>query len=322
MFEQDDIEFDIQKTILKKKEHRNSKFYVEYDKLTNQVFGITPEHKTVHEFRRGLLEIEENDLVREIFNNKTPLHLLRVKYDHEQKTRILYKQYNKHKSEFDFIRGERNLSNSFIHVYCDVISKSIRINFVESVFMDELTKEKINESLLQELPDSITLYCIDKHEPSRLYDTIEVSLKILFSGEEQQFKCFWLPDNVDQLADLDFLHYNHNLKINISYEPLYVPVATSLFKPSIIYKQTKNKLEIQSAISEVKNFYLGDNITFYLFDAHDPGQILDTISLNSAELDNFKLLKFDIQTARPIKMISNYSHLHIEEANANTYYEF
>ncbi len=321
MFEQDDSEFDIQKTILKKKEHKNGKFYVEYDKLTNRVFSVTPTHTQITEFRRGQLEIDENALIRDIFNNKIPLHTLRVKYDIESNSRILYRQKHSHKSEFDYITVKKNKKH-FINLHCDVVSKRIVISFDDNHFKSQLASEVVNETVLKELPDQISIYCIDKNEPSKLYDTLHVDLKKLFSEHEQKFWCAWLPDDKAQAENLDFLHYNHGLNITIIDDVLEEPIAVSNTKPSILYKQVKNKLQIQSVMEESKNFYLDDNITFYLFDANNPDKILDTISLNTSDLDNFNLLELKLKTTKSVKMISNYSHLHIEEANDSTYYKF
>lgn len=321
MIDQDDSEFDIQKTILKKKEHKNGKFYVEYDKLTNKVFAVTPTYKAVTEFRRGQLELEENSLIKDIFDNKIPLHTLRVKYDIESNSRTLYRQRHSHKSEFDYITVKRD-HRHFINLYCDVVSKRITLHFDDANFKSQLANEHIDETLLRELPEEISIYCINKNEPSKLYDTLKVDLKKLFIEHEQKFWCSWLPDTSEAIDDIDFMHYNHGINITISNEILHEPIASAISKPSIIYKQTKNKLQIQSVMEESKNFYLDDNITFYLFDANNPDKILDTISLNSAELNNFNLLELKLKTTKSIKMISNYSHLHIEEANDSTYYKF
>lgn len=321
MFDHDDSEFDIQKTILKKKEHKNGKFYVEYDKLTNRVFSVTPTHTQITEFRRGQLEVDENTLIRDIFNNKIPLHTLRVKYDIESNTRILYRQTHYRKSEFDYVTVDKNKKH-FINLQCDPVAKRIVIAFDDIYFKNQLATERVNETLLKELPEHISLYCIDKHEPSRLYDTLLIDLKKLFTEHEQKFWCSWLPDEKSLLSNIDFLHYNHGLNITIIDDVIEEPIAVSHTKPSILYKQVKNKLQIQSVMEESKNFYLDDNITFYLFDANNPDKILDTISLNSSELDNFNLLELKLKTTKSIKMISNYSHLHIEEANDSTYYKF
>ncbi len=321
MFDRDDSEFDIQKTILKKKEHRNGKFYVEYDKLTNRVFSVTPTYTQITEFRRGQLEIDENALIRDIFNNKIPLHTLRVKYDIESNSRILYRQTHSRKSEFDYITVEKNKKH-FINLHCDPVSKRIVISFDDIYFKNQLATERVNETVLKELPDQIPIYCIDKHEPSRLYDTLHIDLKTLFSEHEQKFWCAWLPDDKSQLDSIDFLHYNHGLSITVINDIVEEPIAVTNIKPAILYKQVKNKLQIQSVIEETKNFYLDENITFYLFDVNNPDKILDTISLNSSDLDNFSLLELKLKTTKSVKMISNYSHLHIEEANDSTYYKF
>jgi hypothetical protein len=131
-----------------------------------------------------------------------------------------------------------------------------------------------------------------------------------------------LPDDADKLDTFDFLHYNHNIRISVDRDPFYIPIAKESYKPAILYKQFKNRLQIQSVINESKNFHLDSNITFYLFDSTEPGEILDTITLNSSDLDNFNLLEFKLKTTKKVKMISNYSHLHIEDANVSTYYQF
>lgn len=321
MFNSDENEFDIQKTILKKKELKVGKFYIEYEKLTNRILGVTPEKITINDYRKDLLEIDENDLIRDIFNNKVPLHKLKIRYDYESNTRILYRHYDPKRWEFDYIRGTKD-SNNFIHFYCDIVSKKIIVNFIDYNFMREFTKEKINELNLSQLPEYIDIFCIDKYEPSKLFDTLPLDLKSLFKGQEQRFHCYWLPDVPEEFEKIDFLHYNHDIKITVDKEPMYVPVANIQLKPTIVYKQTGNKLQVQSIMNDTRNFQLDEIITFYLFDFNDPGQILDTISLNTSSLDNFNLVEFKLKTKKPIKMISNYSHLYIEDSNVSTYYQF
>ena len=321
MFDDNDIEFDIQKTILKKKENKNSKFYVEYDRLTNQVIAVAPERNSLSNARHAFLEVEENDVIRGIFENKTPLHKLKVRYDYNTNSRVLYKSRELSRYEFDYVRSSRDNDN-FIHLHCDVVSKKINVNFVDSIFLKEFTKERVNELTLANLPASMSVYAIDKHEPSKLFDTIDINFKKLFLGLEQRFNCFWLPDDVTKLETIDFLHYNHNIRLSVDTDPLYVPIHTESYKPAILFKQIDNKLVIQSIIGESKNFYLDNKITFYLYDPAEPGEILDTITVNSSDLDNFNLLEFNLKTTRKIKMISNYSHLHIEDANVSTYYQF
>lgn len=322
MIEEDDIEFDIQKTILRKKENKNSQFYVEYDRLTNQVFGITPDNIKPKNIRHDLLAVDDVELVKSIFENKVSLHKFRVRYDHVSGQRILYKQNDRRRGEFDYIRGSNSTEDNFIHLYCDIVSKKINVNFVENVFLSEFTKERVSEVTLGELPSHMPVYAIDKFEPSKLFDTINIDFRKLFQGHEQRFRCWWLPNDPGQLDSIDFLHYNHHVAIYVDRDPLYVPASKKSYKPAILYKQQGNRLYIQSMISETKNFYLDSDITFYLFDASDPSQILDAITVNSSVLNNFNLVEFKIKTTKKIKMISNYSHLPIEDANVSTYYQF
>jgi hypothetical protein len=322
MLDENDIEFDIQKTILKKKQNKNSKFYVEYDRLTNQVVGVTPDKITPGNVRHTLLEVDESKLIKSIFENRIPLHKLKVRYDYATDTRTLFLQRELSRYEFDYIRSAKPGEDNFIHLHCDVVAKKINVNFIENIFMHEFTKERISEITLSELPKDLSVYCIDRYEPSRLFDTININFKKLFSGYEQRFSCVWLPDDAANLNQFDFVHYNHNVRLSVDKEPFYIPIGKVSYKPTIIYKQSRNKLQIQSAISESKNFHLDSEITFYLFDPAEPSVILDTITVNSSDLDNFNMLEFKIKTTKKVKMISNYSHLYIEDSNVSSYYQF
>lgn len=321
MFEKDDNEFDVQKTILKKKQRKNSSFYVEYDKLTYQVLGIYPEKIAVSNIRNTLLEVPESSLIREIFNNKISLHRLKIKHDYQTGTKVLYKNYELKKWEFDYIRTNKNEEN-FIHLHCDVISKKVTANFVEQNFMNHFTTETVNEMNLSQLPSNLNVYAIDKHEPSKLLGTINLNFKQLFLEKQQRFNCVWLPDSLTELENVDFLYYNHDLKIAVNSNEEYTPKINIALKPAILYKQQGNILEIQSVMNDTKNFHLNDTIDFYLYNANDPSQILDVVSLNTQQLDNFNLVEVKLKTKKPIKMISNYHYLHIEDANVSTYYQF
>lgn len=317
----EDNEFDIQKTILKKKSVKSSKFHVEYDKLTNQVLKITPEYIESTDPRRDILVVEENDLIKEVFSNKISLHKLKVRYDYETNTRFIVKHYQKHRNEFDYIKSDNSPEN-FIHVYCDFISKRIVANFVDHKFLQDYTTERTTELQLANMPEWLDVYCIHRNDPSILYGTISLNLKKLFVDQEQSISCPWLPDDVTYFDDLTFLHYNHDVKLTVDKEPVYVPIASIPYRPAIVYKQSNDTLQLQSIIEEVKNFRLDNDITFYLYDANDPSIILDTVSLNTETLNNFSMIELKLKTEQPVKVISNYSHLHIEDTNVSTYYKF
>lgn len=320
----DDVEFDIQKTILKKKQIKSRKFYVEYDKLTYQVLGISPYNSEVVDPRRSTLEIDENELVHELFYSKIPLHKLKIKYDAETNTKVLYKrkdESNRRRYEFDYVYGESNERN-FIHLHCDLVTKKINVNFIYDNFKQEYTKERTTEFQLSNMPDNMEIFCIDKKEPSKLYDTLILNIKDLFSDHEQTFTCKWLPDDPSGFDNLGFLHYNHDFKISVDQEPYYIPVASATLKPTLIYKQTGNKIQFQSVMEDTKNFNLDKEITFYMYNSNDPSEILDTVTLNTNELDNFALIELKLKSSKPVKIISNYHHLHIEDNNVSTYYKF
>jgi hypothetical protein len=317
----DDVEFDIQKTILKKKKVKSRKFYVEYDKLTYQVLGIAPYEVKLDNPRRANLELDENDLLHEIFQKKIPLHRLKIRYDADSDIKILYRHRDHKRWEFDYVYGESDGKN-FIHLHCDFVTKKINANFIYENFKQEYTKEKTTEFHLSMMPESMEVYCIDKREPSKLYDKLTLNVKDLFHNQDQVFSCKWLPNDPDSFDNLSFLHYNHNFKISVDKEPYFVPVAAMKFKPTLVYKQINNKLQIQSVMEETKNFNLGNEITFYMYSRNDPGQILDTVTLKTSELDSFNLVELKLKSNKPVKIITNYQHLHIEDANVSTYYQF
>lgn len=317
-----DVEFDIQKTILKKKEKRTGRYYIEYDKLTNNVIKVSPNFLQASDIRKDVFVKDEDDLIANIFYRKVPLHKLRVKYNKKLNKKILYLHAWERRNEFDYVLNSRNNSNHFIHVYCDLISKKISANFISDNFKELYTEDVISEQNLSTTPKNLDIYCLNVHERSRLYDKLSLNLSSLFLDHELTFNCHWLPHTADLFQNFGFLHYNYDFNISVSTEPVLIPIKTVDYKPAILYKQENDEVTIQSAIHDKNNFKLGDKILFYIFSYYDPTLILDTLELDSTMLNNYNQFKHRLNCNKEIKMLSNYSHLHVEKINDNSHYKF
>ena len=122
---------------------------------------------------------------------------------------------------------------------------------------------------------------------------------------KEQFKL--LSRETDLRAELAF----DGGKIDAQTEAIY-------FGTDIVIGTAKRVLEIYFR----KNFNLNNDITFYTYNKSDPSQILEQITVNTADLNNFNLVELKLKSTTPVQMISNYQHLHIEDSNDNAYYKF
>lgn len=317
----DDNEFDIQKTILRKKQTKKEIFYVEFNKFTFQVISVSPIKTSTINYNHHIVEFPKSDIIIDIFNNKINLNNLIVTRDYQSNQFVLSKINQKYKPkwEFDYIKAS-NTSNNFIQLNCDTINKKIIAGFDCDNFINSFSTGLINEEILSSLPTNLKIFVIDKHEPSNLFGMLNLNMKKLFLYHENNFKCTWLPDDPNKIDNLEFLHYNHDIMIS-HVTTVSDNLCSSPIKPMIVYNQHKNKIKIQSIMSDVNNFKLDDKITFYLYRRDDPGQIIDSISLNTIELNNYSLLEFKLSTKEPIKMTTNYGHLFVEDVNVSTYYK-
>jgi len=318
----EDGEFDIQKTILRQREQADTTYYVHYDKLTYNVVGISPQDENHDDPRFGIIQAQSNDLIDRLFNNKLSLSNLRIKYDYKTKTRQLIRDRYTRKGEFDYVFGYKNQSQ-YIHLDCDVITKKIRANFIWENFKKDYTNELTTETQISRLPQYLEIFCIDGNERARLYDKLSLNIRKLVDVHELSFNCQWLPDSAENFNRFEFIHYDHDLNISVSdqaYEPQVLDID---YKPAILYKQTNNQLVFQSVLNRHDHLFIHkDRIVFYIYNAFDPSEIIDVVNFNSGILDNYNMFSYDLKTNKPVKVITDLAHIHIENVHDNSYYKF
>jgi len=319
--EEDVEEFDIQPRVLKKRETNKPQcVYVEYDRLTYNITAISPTKITTSTRRSLIITIEPSQLTTKLFENKIPLSKLKVKKNTDNgKFELLFNK-SRRKGEFDFVFATKE-ERSYIHLVCDVISKNIHITFSSEIFKQNFTIEKITEQDLEELPEYIEIYCIDKNERSRLFGKFTINSKKLFEAHELTYKCPWLPDNIDRLKEIGFVYYNDNQLISVGYETTNELPSTNnfSFKPNLVYKQQGNVLKLQSNIKDINSYRLSNNIELFLYQKNDPAKMIGSIKLKSELLNNYNQFDIELKTEKEVKLLCNYFHLHTEEENANTY---
>lgn len=322
-YQEGDVEeFDIQPRVLKKRSTiQEQQVYVEYDRLTYNIITISPKEIEPSKRRNLITKINTSSLTNRVFENKLPLSKLTIKKNQASGLLELLQHRQRHKSEFDFIFAS-TLEYSYIHLVCDVVSKNIHITFDSDIFKLNMASEKITEKDLEELPDYIEIYCIDKNERSRLLGKFTVSTKELFESYNVTYKCSWLPDSVDKLKNIGFLYYNDNQIISVGHDLIKKPMFTnnSELKPNLLYKQQGNVLYLQSTVQDISSYRVSDNIVLFLYQKYDPTKMLGSITLNSEQLNNYNQFEVKLNTKKEVKLLCNYLHLHTKEENASTYY--
>ena len=315
----DDVEeFDIQKTVLKKRDTvKDQPVYVEYDRLTYSIISISPV-KIETLIKRNKIEIvESSQLTVRIFNNKIPLSRIVIKKNKDTNKFELHQSKQVYKGEFDF-KFATTKERSYFHIKCDVISKIIEVLFDYEMFKTYFGEERIMEKDLADFPNLIDIYCIDKNERSRLYDKITVNTLDLFQTHSIRYRAPWLPNNEEEIEKINFVYYNDNQIISTG----KIPKKTNnnlTYKPNILYNQEGNVLKLQSTMQNVTSFKLKEDITLYPYSEYDPAKILGSIKLSSDQFNNYNYLEVKLGTTKKVKIASDCFHLHIEELNDNAY---
>jgi hypothetical protein len=315
----DDVEeFDIQKTVLKKRDDvKDLKVYVEYDRLTYSIISISPV-KIETPIKRNRIEIVyPSQLTAKILDNKIPLSKIVIKKNKETGKFELHQSKQVYKGEFDF-KFATTKEQSYFHINCDVIAKNIEVLFDYEMFKMHFGEERIIERDLADFPDAIEIYCIDKNERSRLYDRITVDTLDLFQTHNIRYRAPWLPNSEEEMKKISFVYYNDNQIISTG-KTSKKTKNNLTYKPNILYNQEGNVLKLQSTMQNVTSFKLKKDITLYPYSEYDPTKILGSIKLSSDQFNNYNYLEVKLSTTKKVKITSDCFHLHIEDSNDNAY---
>ena len=314
IIEEFDEEFDIQPSVLKKRNKDiEQKVYVEYDRINNTVVSVSPIVIKPSNKRNIVETVSQSELTNSLFNNKIPLSKISIRKNKE--TDKFELEYNKPviKSEFDYVFASSE-QRSFIHIDCDVITKNIEISFDYQMFNTEYGTENLSEKDLAEYPEQIVIYCIDKLERSKLFDTITVTTKDLFDNHKVRIPARWLPNNEAELKNYGFVYYNNNQKISVGPAPK-LPVNESIYKSNILYNQDGNVLQLQSNMQNIMSYHVNEDIVLYSYAKHDPTKMLGSYKISRDRFNNYNYFEIKMKTNQPVKLTSDCFHLLLEESN-------
>lgn len=318
IIEEFEEEFDIQLSVLKKRNKDvKQNVYVEYDRINNAVVSVSPINIEPSSKRNIIQTVEQSDLTNSLFNNKISLAKVTIKKN--KKTGVFELQYNKpaFKSEFDYVFATTK-QRSFIHIDCDVVTKKIEVIFDYQLFNDQYGTENISEKDLAEYPEEIVIYCMDKNERSRLFDTIRVATADLFKYQTIRFHAGWLPDEESLLDKIGFVYYNNNQKISVGSAPK-IPVEESIYKSNILYNQQGNVLQLQSNMKNITSYFVDEDIVLYSFAKNDPAKMLGSYKISRDQFNNYNYFEIQMKTSQPVKLTSDCFHLQLEESNVYPY---
>ena len=310
-------EFDIQPSVLKKRNtNTEQKVYVEYDRMSYSVISASPISIQPSSKRNAIQIINRSELTNKIFSNKVPLSKLTVKKNKETKQFELQYITQKIKSEFDYVFATSE-ERSFIHINYDSISKNIEVIFDYEIFKDKFTTENILERDLEDLSNQLEIYCIDKTERSRLFDTISIDVAELFERHSIRRPASWLPHNQEQLQNIGFVYYNNNQKISLNGAPK-ITTNSLKYKSNILYSQVGNVLKLQSNMQNITSFYTTENVMLYSFSKSDPTKMLGSYKVSRDKFNNYNYFEIKMKTSQEVKLVTDCFHLQIEESNVNS----
>lgn len=310
-------EFDIQPSVLKKRNlSAEQNVYVEYDRMNYSVIAVSPIIIEPSNKRNAIQIITRSDLTNNIFSNKVPLSKLTVKKNKETKKFELQYITRTIKSEFDYVFATSE-ERSFIHINFDSISKNIEVIFDYEIFKDKFTSENILERDLEDLSSRLEIYCIDKTERSRLFDTISIDIAELFKCHSIRYNAPWLPNNEEQLKNIGFVYYNNNQKISLNSAPKKQTNSLK-YKSNILYSQEGNVLKLQSNMQNITTFYISENVMLYSYSKQDPTKMLGSFKISRDQFNNYNYFEIKMKTSQQVKIVSDCFHLDIEELNVNS----
>jgi hypothetical protein len=312
------IEIDVQQSILKRKQKSKDIFYVEYNKLTNRVLKVTKENISPSNTQHAIMTTETCSAITSLFNSSLALHDLTVNYNtHTNLGKlVIIEQVN---PEANNLTIAENNSINFIEIFPDTVCKRLEVTFDPEKFKQALTVDNNLAHRLEQMPEWFEIIAADKYEKSKLLGMFAFNTKDLFTSLSTSVYAPWLPDT--GIHDIDFLYSNQSINVSILTQ-LEPHVNVPHIKPALVYKQDNNVLTIQNLYKHLGIFNLDKHITLFIHSANNPEKILETVRLNTHEFDNYGQVECILNTSQAVNIISDSRHLHIENANANTYYQF
>ena len=318
-------EFDVQPRLLKRRENKLKVFYVEYDRLTRHIIEITPEAKSKpSNIKNLLLTTTKIDLVADVFSGKCPISKISVIYDREKKQHdIVLNTTLFEKTEFDYVFASVDNVGP-VHLYCDLVFKKIRIVVDYDKLKKYISSDWRTEQSLERSNMHVNIFCIDASDKTRLFDRLHLNIFELCTEETLVFDCGWLPDLETDMKNIGFVYYDNDLPITFSstINAEHQVDDDSVDKPQIVYKQKDTTMLIQSIMMNPNSYKINDEITFYFFDKEDPTVLLGVKKIPRASLNNYGLLKVEIDFNRAANVITDHLHLYLEDSNASTNYRF
>lgn len=323
IFDDDVDEIDVQSRLLKKRTKSTTEFYVEYDRFNNTVLSISPQPTIVESVRTAVFISEDTALIEKIFTGLLPLNKLTIGYNKKTKNReLVVLTHTVGRGEFDFVYADRSVNPAPIHITFDLVFKKALVDIHYDRMKEHISTDELTEYDLERSNAHIDLYCMDQSDRTRLFDKISINIFELCNTQRLEKSCPWLPDDAESFDKLSLLYYNNDMPISFALTTetkidYTVPVVN---RPQLMYKQTQGRIQLQSTMESANNYKINDYITLYFFDKSDPTCLYMQKRIPRADLNNFNLIELNENLDRPVRIISDHHHIHIEDGNASTYF--
>jgi hypothetical protein len=295
-------------------------YYVLFDKSTGVILSIGHEPYTLTD-KTGELYLAGHKDLDAIFSNKLNIDKLKVKYDLSKKSYVL--TASKDFSDLfvnEFILVDIEPTENFImDVKFNLVTKNVyfKLNYkMLSFYLSTQTPEHV----LELTNKNIVFYLFDKLNPTLLYDKYEIHLKTLIDNEFMIFKADWL--DLMRTHTFSLLTSNVGFNVNLSideqyvkdhldYEVLYTEQypETPMIKLNVAY----HYIELESMITDPRNFKIDEEFYLYIFKEGEPDTLLRKYVINRNELGNQnKFILDNIGISGRVSAVCNPEYIKVE----------
>lgn len=322
IFEDFDL-VDDESSILHTKKKDDVYYYIEFDIFTRELTEISPV-EIIHprSFRHNIFVKKSNDTIKKLLNSRIATSKVKVYFnpitnEHD----LVISHYKKSFGEYFFVQNKKDVPSP-IHLDCDLILKNISVTFNNDEFKRFISSINTEEDDIR-LSDSIKFYCFDENNPTVLHGGLEIKTDELLKNHRVNVACHWLPNDPREFEKYTFIHLGANFNISFGLTTPQARVESIILeRPQILYKQQGSTISFQSIMNNVANYKIQENVNFYCYKSDDPSRLLYKLKISKEDLDKFNQFSVKLQFNDKIKILSDHSHLYIEDNDVSAYYKF
>lgn len=313
-------DFDVQISIIKKKQKRPSKFYIKFDLFTGRILEISPLKILNLTIRHGLIESDHNELINDLLTAKVPYSKSHVIFNEDKNEFELQRITSLNKKTRSHLIFAKHNEISPICINIDTIFKNINVIFNNEQYKIYISKISSDENSFYR-NRYIDFYFSKNGDMTKLVDKITVDFDDLIKLGKISFYADWIADIEETVKVM----HSPNLGFiaSVSYKQVEEEISdTAVMKPQILYKQTDSMISLQSIMENTDNYKMNSKINLFIHKSNDPSILLGKIQIDKEKFNNFGSVNLIMNYKEKIKISTDHSYIYIEDNDVSTYYKF